>query len=1075
MNATPRPAPRDVVARREAIETLDRPVLVEAGAGTGKTTLLVDHVLHALAVGAARMPGVVAITFTEKAAAELRLRLRQALEAGLERDDVHGDERVRWTHALLEFDRARVSTIHAFAAQLLRARPVEAGIDSQFRVLDELESSHFFHEFWTQWVDAHIDDAATAADLRVALLAGVRLEPDLERLARELDVQRDLVAGRSVPPGRDFAAVMQAFAAAVATAAAHAERHCRDDADKGRLGLRALEARVRSWSRLAPDSRPGIFLEDLALDVSGGRAERWVAGQCATSKAMRRQLRDDWTALRQSASDTMLHGVLNWLSRFAVDYAREKRRRAVLDFHDLLVDARCLLHDHPEARRTLAADIDLLCVDEFQDTDPLQAEIVWFLSERGAPASDWQDVEVGPKLFLVGDPKQSIYRFRRADLDVYTRCAARVEACGGRRLDIVHNFRSRPAVLDWVNGTFATLFDGGGPRHVPLSGDADTALTPAVWLVQPEYAGTTVETQRRDEAAALVAWIARALHERWPVRRRRGGGERPLEPRDVALLFARTAGIEVYEAALRAAGLPFQQEGGRLFFERQEVRDVLQALAAIDDPHDELAVAACLRSPLFAASDGDLFLHRMRYGGFAYLDAAPDSPLALQLQILAALHAERHDAGIAATIATLLDRTGARAFHATQPQAAQALANLEMLQRQARQFEIARGAGLREFVRALHDVRRDTPRVAEWAPQDEDENRIRVLTVHMAKGLEFGCVVLANVGARANAQTSAVLVDRDRGGLELRFKAGDADAEIATSGYEAAAHSERERDHAEDRRLLYVAATRARDYWVIPEPAPDAAGFARWLRLAPVALQGGAPLGEFVVAGSGVPAARACVVAAADLPPVQARRVAAARADLGAATRARAAWARVHDQVLACGGAVVAAATPAPPAALEPQWPWRQAVLQVLAASDPATPLTATATRVAVAAGEPGRAAELAALAATAQAFEARLPRGNPRRGVQMTAAAGGEWIEVWLDFVHQDASGVHLVQWTLDESPASTHDLPRVVAALAGTAMGRPASAGVLSLRTGKFAAYAVTEDGNAGAAARAPHASGA
>ena len=212
-----------------------------------------------------------------------------------------------------------------------------------------------------------------------------------------------------------------------------------------------------------------------------------------------------------------------------------------------------------------------------------------------------------------------------------------------------------------------------------------------------------------------------ALAARFPVRD--GEVTRPLRAGDVALLFARTSGIEHYEEALRRAGLPFRQEGGRLFFRRQEIRDLLHALAAIEDPHDEMAIVATLRSALCGITDEELWLHRVAHLGFDYLEPVDRSAVGDRLALLASLHAERHANGVAGTIAALLDGTEARGVYAARPQGEQALANLEMLERLARQFEASRPAGLREFVRSLRDLDEEAPRVAEWTPQGEDAER----------------------------------------------------------------------------------------------------------------------------------------------------------------------------------------------------------------------------------------------------------------------------------------------------------------------------------------------------------------
>ena len=563
------------------------------------------------------------------------------------------------------------------------------------------------------------------------------------------------------------------------------------------------------------------------------------------------------------------------------------------------------MRDDLAVRRALGERIRMLCVDEFQDTDPLQAEIVFFIAERGTPpAVDWRSVEVGPSLFLVGDPRQSIYRFRRADLEVYGRCTERILASGGERIDVVQSFRSRPAILDWVNATFASVFENpGSPRHVPLIAAAPSGGPAAVWIIRGENFEDAADA-RRAEADAIVRWLHAAVEAGIEVRDRQG--THALRWGDIALLFARTSGIEVHEAALRAAGIPFQQEGGKLFFQRSEVRDVLAAIAAVDDPRDELALVAALRSRLGGATDVELWEHRVAHGSFDYMHEAVGSPLAPVLRVLRQLHLERHTRGLAGTITALLAATGARALHAAAPNGGAALSNLDTLQRFAAQFEAGRPAGFREFVRVLRDFDREAPRLAEWAPQEDEADRVRLLTVHGAKGLEFPCVVLANLNAKGNVRSAPVVVDRGAERVEVRIPSREVSG-LETAGHAAAAVRERACGEDEEKRLLYVAATRARDYLVLPDFAAKAReALLRGIESAPGAL-GGAALGDLRVAGVGLDFGSATprwrVVEATALPrPPRAPAPAGAGDALAAADALharRAAWAAAHAARLA--------------------------------------------------------------------------------------------------------------------------------------------------------------------------------
>ena len=1043
----------ELVDRRErdrAVHVLDRPLLVEAGAGTGKTTLLVDRIVHALEATDVRIGRVVAISFTEKASAELRLRIRRQLEARLAEPDLPPLARERLGRARRDLDQATVSTIHAFAAAMLREQPVQTKLDPRFRVLDELESVRFFREFWDRWLRVQLDDEPAVARLRGALLAGVRLDPDLHQLARELELQRDVVHQLTVPPAvADLEVRMRSFRDGVLACVRHAEEMCRDPADDGLVRLRSLGVLLETLEHLDPTSWPAVFLrKDLSLATTAGRKEGWRAGEAARSKSMRRDLKGRLETLQQDIADDVLHRALAWLERFRDDYAQEKQRRGVLDFQDLLLEARRLVRDDPGVRRDLGERIDMLCVDEFQDTDPLQAELVLFLAEAGGPAHDWRTVRVGPRLFLVGDPKQSIYRFRRADLDVYEECARIVLESGGERLTVRQNFRSRAPVLEWTNAIFEQLFapvagEPPGPRHVELEPRQPAGSLPSVWILrpapgrEPETAG---EAWRHQEATALVGWLDRALRGGFPVRDAQDR-LRPMRPGDVALLFARTSGIELYEEALRAAGLPFRQEGGRLFFRRQEVRDLLHALAAIDDPHDELAIIATLRSPLCGLTDEELWLHRMAHSRFDYLGPTAATAVGERLTLLASLHAERHANGVAGTIASLLDRCEARPVYAARPQGEQALANVEMLERLARQFESARPAGLREFVRSLRDLDEEAPRVGEWTPQDEDAERVRLLTVHVAKGLEFPCVLLANLAAGSNRSGTAVVVDRLAGRVEARLRASELDVTLATAGHKLVSALARRREEAEERRLLYVAATRARDYLVVPRyHGKRAQGLLSALLKVPGAwgeAERFGLLGEPSRSVDDPAGARWCVAERAQEPARPGgRRPPEPRVDLAPLWRRRAELAGVYARRLERGsrglGETVVALGLGPEDA-SPGWRRLRRLLAVTLDAIPgrasARELESAVLGTAALHGASDLVSDLLSAMRiwrdSAWAREAGESR-QAHYGVRITTARGWRWIEAWLDCVLRGPEGTVIIEWedpsreAMGEDPAA-------------------------------------------------------
>jgi ATP-dependent exoDNAse (exonuclease V) beta subunit len=1035
--AAGRDAPVDDDVRRRIVTTLDRPIVVEAGAGTGKTTLLISRLLHALESGATEMSGVVAISFTEKAAAELRLRLRQALERRARVTELSDPSRARLRRALHELHRARISTIHAFASTILRERPAEARVDPQFRVLDELESLQIQRAFWRRWVEAELERASDDDALKSVLVVGVQLEPDLQRLALALDNNRDVEPMLRLPAlSRDLEQQMRAVWTAVRDCREHAEAFCRDPEDRGLLDVQRLARRLDALDELALASWPAVFVQDLRVNATAGRRDSWAPGAAVENKARRLRIQQQLVDVRQAVSDGVLRAAIRWLQRFLLAYSQEKHRLGVLDFQDLLLQARALLHDDLTVRGELGARIQMLCVDEFQDTDPLSTR--------------WDDVQVGSKLFLVGDPKQSIYRFRRADLDVYARCCDIVKRCGGEIFDVVQNFRSRPAILHWVNGVFAQLFDversRTQPRAVELVASASASERPAVWVVTPGARGdsragasASADVWRRDEARAHARLIVRALDERWSVRA--GGETRPLEPRDVAVLFARTAGVELYEDALRAAGLPFRQEGGRLFFQRQEIRDVLHALAAIDDPQDSLALVAALRSPLFGISDEELWMHRRAHGGFSYLQSYVSSPLRAALDLFCRLHAERHTLDVEGCVTRLLECTSARAVYAARPHGERCVANFETLMRQARGFTSTRAVGLREFVRTLRDLDDDTPRLAEWSPEEERSDRVRLLTVHMAKGLEFPFVALANLGARGNLQQPPLVYDRVEATAQVRLRVSDVRTHLSTRGFDATARLEREREAAEERRLLYVAATRARDYLVVGSfGAHRPEGLLKMLRDVPGAL------GETAFASLGEPhrAHAACegtspswCVVSADELPAAARRVSGhdVNADVESRLAARHRWIAEHEARCARSASRVSQWRRDPsssgPGCVQADTDCVEQVtrrlLEQLPESADAQFIEAAALDAARRALVEARADEIASLVLGARTSElAARARVAPRawRGVRLVRASGEGFVEAQLDLVFEGDGGCVLVHYTTEAFEGASETL---------------------------------------------------
>ncbi len=795
--------------RRRALEDLDTTFLVEAAAGSGKTTLLLGRIVNLVRIGRARLAEIAAVTFTEKAAADLRVRLRGELaRAGLH-------------EALRELEIARIGTIHAFAAGLLRERPVEAGVDPGFTVADPLTARLLLDRTWEAWLPEALSDPSAAETVRQAIERGLGLER-LRDLAFALVDARDRLGGLPDPEpyAEPPAALNVDVRATIVRLAERARGAVKDPEDRAARTLEDLTQWVHQTAGLPETDQVSALLGPARLpdkpERLGNKAKWRDKAALEECRAGLIALRERVEAARAVARHNLVAGLARWAAGFAAAYDVAKGRAGCLDFLDLLLRARNLVRDRADVRRDLQRGIRYLLVDEFQDTDPLQLEMVLSLAEGAPPGS----------LFVVGDPKQSIYRFRRADIEIYED-AKRTIAGRGEVLTIRANFRSSRAILDAVNGVFEGVMvpppDGAyQPAYVALEPSPRTQPggPPAVLALPPDLptAGSVSEAAAQ-EARLVAAYLLREVEH---AHRFRYG--------DVALLFRAMTNVVAYEDALRAAGIPFRTVGGRHYYDRSEVGWTIAALAAIEDPHDPVALVGALRSPFFGVTDEMLLGLHTSGGEFCYLrplPAAADPALARAWTLLGALHRERNAVAPAAVVERLLAGTEALAAYALEPQGEARVANLLKVLDTARALEATGALTFRGLVRWLRD--RGAARYEEEESAVDADDAVRLMTIHKAKGLEFPVVVIPDLGREGPWRAPVVLADRASGRLAVNLgRLGD--RTMTTLDWADAEAGEIQRVDAEALRVLYVALTRAeRGVVLAVPPRPEGKGFYQHL------------------------------------------------------------------------------------------------------------------------------------------------------------------------------------------------------------------------------------------------------
>ena len=835
----------DLAARERIRNSLAESLLVEASAGTGKTTELVARIVAVLASGATTIDRIVAVTFTNKAAGELKLRIRQELDAARQRSKKPKD-RAALEHALEHLEEASIGTIHSFCAQILRERPVEAVVDPAFEELSDQQATRLYQRAFRAWFQQKLGQGAPGlrrALLRLAWREAWENSAPIEQLQY---AGWKLIEWRDHPaPWRrvmfDRRGKVDALLEQVRLIAEAASR-CKRSGDNLVKSLRPALALV-TWldrAEAAARSRDYDTVESLLIKLhrdlkrnaqkgSGFFAENVPREQVVLA---REQLLANLNQFQRAADADLAATLRAELWNLVERYDALKRRAGKLDFVDLLLLARDLVRNNADVRRFLQNRFTHIFIDEFQDTDPLQAEILLLLASDSPEQSDWMAAKPTPgKLFVVGDPKQSIYKFRRADVVLYRQIRDHLSVQGVGIVQLTTSFRAVRPIQDCVNAAFRPEMqddaEAGQAAYAPLDGDAGAIEGQPSLVVLPApkpYGSTRVSKIAIDDClpgviVAYVEWLVK--HSGWKVRDPENPAElSPVSHRHVCILFRRftNRGVDVtrdYVRALEAREIPHLLVGSKSFHGREEVESLRTALKAIEWPDDELSVFATLKGWPFAIPDELLLRFFHEVGRLHPLRNLPDNlspdfrPITDALAQLADLSRSRNRRPIASTVNALLEATRAHAGFALRPAGHQVLANVYRVADLARSFESSGGISFRGFVEEL-EAQAEKAESAEAPVLEEGADGIRLMTVHSAKGLEFPVVILADMTANIAAGDPDRFVDARQRLYATRL--------LRCAPWELFENEpqERLRERAEGVRVAYVAATRARDLLVVP-------------------------------------------------------------------------------------------------------------------------------------------------------------------------------------------------------------------------------------------------------------------
>ena len=828
----------DSEQRRRILTELGTSMLVEAGAGSGKTTELVGRLVALIRSGTAEVGEIAAVTFTRKAAAELRERFQTLLEQTIawgdggppiEHDDgdpPSQDELDRLRLALEEIERGFIGTIHAFCARLLRERPIEARLDPAFREIFGPEEDRLRRQAW----DRHLERLTTTGNDSLAKLRAVNLEASsLFRAYREVVEQPDVVFPLEVHEAPEVGDLRTELAAIVADAVALLPLR-EPDPKWGPVQnkIRQLE-QIRSTRRWDNDA---VFLDALepivghklkptykrwgehgdAIRPIETRLVRFADPEGPAGEALRR-----WLAYRYKI-------VIEFVQEAAKAYAQERRNRGLVTFNDLLMDTARLLRTNTAARRDLGRRYRYLLVDEFQDTDPLQAEIVFLLTATKAEQDNWHLAVPRPgSLFVVGDPKQSIYRFRRADISIYNQVKARLQDCGEVLL-LTTNFRSQPPIEEFVNGVFSTFFPQEATEHqaafAPLNVANDDRENQGVFCYDVPSAKYGADAVAEIDAPLVASWIKTRIDDD-----KRGPG-------DFMVLAYRKDWLGAYGTELEKRGIPFQITGSGVDI-GEELSELVTVLRALADPHNPVLTAAALVGLFFGIDHEELAAHRLEHpqaeelgrrmfdfttAAFAEIDDASSrveralNRLRNWWKLTLRLPAD-------VVVGTIVEELGLFSYLAAGDAGSSNAGALAYVLNAVRRAGVDGDTSVRAALDALDEALRADEVEAPLRPGRDDV--VRIMNLHKAKGLEAKVVILAHPAGLPGGGVSSIVrrpeEGEPEGALIIKQSTGQYQSTkvAAPLNWDELVKREEPFETAEDERLLYVAATRAQEELVI--------------------------------------------------------------------------------------------------------------------------------------------------------------------------------------------------------------------------------------------------------------------
>lgn len=826
--------PVDIAERRKIVEELGRTFLVEAGAGSGKTKSLVDRMIAYLRGGSCRIDTLAAVTFTKKAAAELRERFQTNLEkayaeAGKEK------EKQRLGESLRNLEQCFVGTIHSFCGRMLRERPIEIALMPDFREMDDIEDAVYREQCWLDYlVEVRRDSPPELEELEA-----VGLEPeDLKDAFTVISLYPEvtLIGGKDLPPEfRDVKKRLLEFLGRMRDVVPFKKQDENRDDFQIRMGRLFVRQKNIGFDNF-------LDLMDTMEDMDKGFG---ITQKHWPDKEVARRAKADFDLFREDVVREVLaewrefrHSrIISFLKPAVRFFYEQRKKHSLVNFADLILSVSTLLRNNPQVRGYFQKKFTHILVDEFQDTDPVQAEILMYLTGADVEEKDWQKVEPRPgSLFLVGDPKQSIYRFRRADIDTYNVVKEQILRGGGDVLKLTANFRSVDSLAEWNDRIFEGTFPEESSRHqAPFAAmntvrkDEEGAWSGVYKITNEKRFRNSQKLIAEEDAAAIADWIRWACDGnvrllRTEEERDQGLGDEAV-PADFLLLFRRKKRMNIYARSLEERGIPYEITGSDAFSESDDICEIVNLARALKDPDNPIFTVSVLRGIFFGVSDNALLEFKREGGRFSYLrghdlgESQGAKYVAECMGVLKKWWRWTKDFPASAAMEMIFEDSGIISYLASSDtgssKAGNVLKLLEFLRSRERDGKTS-FAEIVEYMEELSDVQE----VQEMSLTPGRVDAVRLMNLHKAKGLEASVVFLANPALGKYFPPDKHVVRLEEGGPRGYFlfkKKKWFTEEILSQpmGWAKSAVEETLYETAEEDRLMYVASTRAKNLLVV--------------------------------------------------------------------------------------------------------------------------------------------------------------------------------------------------------------------------------------------------------------------